>query len=63
MEGKKYTLQLKNQILALTKAESALWVKAVEPVINSYIAEAKKKGIDGKKAVAELKKLIAGFNK
>jgi len=63
VEGKKYTLQLKNQILALSKEESARWVKAVEPVINGYIAEAKKKGIDGKKAIAELKKLIAGFSK
>ncbi len=63
VEGRKYTKELKNKIVTLSKEENKKWVKAVDSVINNYMAEAKKKGIDGKKAVAELKKLIAKFNK
>jgi len=63
IEGRKYTLELKNTIVELTKEESARWVKAVETVLSDHVAETKKKGIDGQKAVAELKKIIAQFSK
>jgi TRAP-type C4-dicarboxylate transport system substrate-binding protein len=63
VEGRKYTLELKNSIVELTKEENARWVKAVETVLNDYAAETKKKGIDGQKAVKELKKLIDQFSK
>ncbi|HOO72755.1 MAG TPA: TRAP transporter substrate-binding protein [Spirochaetota bacterium] len=62
-EGRKYTLELKNRIIPLSAQENERWIKAVEPVINNYIAETKTKGIDGSKGVAELKKLIAEYGK
>jgi len=57
-EGKQYSQDLKNKMIELPAPEMARWVKAVEPVINNYVTEAKKKNIDGAKNVAELKKLI-----
>ncbi len=61
--GKEYTKKLKNKIVSLSKAENSKWVKAVESVINDYKKEAKKKGIDGARSVAELKKLIAKYSR
>jgi TRAP-type C4-dicarboxylate transport system substrate-binding protein len=37
-QGRKFTKELGNEIIALSEAESARWRKAVEPVIDNYIA-------------------------
>lgn len=63
VEGRAYTLELKNEIVALPQAENERWIKAIEPVIAGYIAEAGAKGVDAAGAVARLKELIAGFSK
>jgi len=62
-EGKQYSQDLKNKMIELPAPEMARWVKAVEPVINNYVTEAKKKNIDGAKNVAELRKLISKYGK
>lgn len=63
VQGRAYTLELKNEVAPLTEAENARWVKAVEPVIADYITETKKKGVDGAAAVSHLRALIARFSK
>ncbi|MCP4682310.1 MAG: TRAP transporter substrate-binding protein [Desulfobacterales bacterium] len=53
-KGKEYTLSLGNKLIPLSKSENAKWRKAVEPVINDYIAD----NADGAKCVAKVKELI-----
>jgi TRAP-type C4-dicarboxylate transport system substrate-binding protein len=62
-EGRAYTRELKNTIIALSADEKTRWVRAVEPVINNYIAEVKTKGVDGARGVAQLKKIMAENSK
>ncbi len=57
-EGRKYTLSLGNKIIELPPEEAARWVKAVQPVIDEYIAEASKKGLPAKEYVKAIKKFI-----
>ncbi len=59
-QGLEFSKSLKNGLVTLSSKESEVWVKAVEPVISEYVAEAGKKGIDGKACVATLKSLIKG---
>jgi len=61
VEGKKYTTSLGNKIIDLAKDENAKWVKAVQPIIDNFVSETKKKGLAGDKAVAELKALIKKY--
>jgi TRAP-type C4-dicarboxylate transport system substrate-binding protein len=58
-EGKKYTLSLGNKIISLSNEESARWRKAVEPVINDYIANTP----DGDKYVKKIRELMKTFSK
>lgn len=58
VEGRKYTQSLGNEIIALSDAENKKWIAAVDPIINGFIETASQKGLDGEKAVAELKTLI-----
>jgi TRAP-type C4-dicarboxylate transport system substrate-binding protein len=58
-EGRKYTLSLGNEIIPLSDEESARWRKAVEPVINDYIA----KTPDGNKYVEKIRALIIQYSK
>jgi TRAP-type C4-dicarboxylate transport system substrate-binding protein len=58
-----YTKSLGNEIIELSSEESPKWVTAIEPVINNYIDESKKKNFDGAKAIAELKKQLSIYNK
>lgn len=48
MEGKNYTLSLKNQIISLPESESARWKKSVSPIIDAYVESAAKKGLASK---------------
>lgn len=58
--GIEFSKSLKNSVVSLSAKESEAWKKAVEPVINEYVAEAGKKGIDGKACVTTLKGFIKG---
>ncbi len=58
-EGKKFTASLGNEILPLSEAESARWVKAVKPVFDAYVKEMALKKLPGQKAVSLLHELIA----
>lgn len=62
-EGRKFTRSLGNQIIPLTKAESARWKAAVRPVINEYAKAADGKGLPGRAAVKEAEGLIAKYSK
>ncbi len=58
-EGRKYTLSLGNEIISLSDEESARWRKAVEPVINDYIANTP----DGDKYVKKIRELMETYSK
>lgn len=58
-DGLAYTRELGNAYVELSDEEEAKWVKAVESVIKGYEDEVKAKNIDGVKAVALLRELIA----
>ncbi len=53
-EGRKYTLSLGNKIISLSDEESARWRKAVEPVIQDFIA----KTPNGKVYVDKIRELM-----
>ena len=57
-EGRKFTLSLGNKIIPLSPEESARWAKAVQPVIDEYVASAEKKGLPGKEYVEAIRALI-----
>ena len=57
-EGYEYSLSRGNKVIELSPEESARWVKAVRPVINEYIKEAKTKGLPGNEYVKTIKSLI-----
>ncbi|MFO7559588.1 MAG: TRAP transporter substrate-binding protein [Desulfobacterales bacterium] len=58
LNGREYTLGLKNTIIELSKEENARWKNAVSPVIEDYKKEVGKKGLSGKQYVNELIELI-----
>jgi TRAP-type transport system periplasmic protein len=58
-EGRKYTLSLGNKIIPLSDKESARWRKAVEPVINDYIANTP----DGDNYVKKIRELMKTYSK
>ena len=43
-EGRKFTLELGNEIIPMSDEENARWAKAVEPVIGEWVKQASKKG-------------------
>jgi len=53
-EGRKFTLSLGNEIIALSDEESAKWRKAVEPIIKNYADKAP----NGEANVAKVNELI-----
>jgi TRAP-type C4-dicarboxylate transport system substrate-binding protein len=56
--GKKATLKKGNQIVTLSSSEAARWAKAVEPVFESYIESASKKGLPARDYVNFLRKAV-----
>jgi TRAP-type C4-dicarboxylate transport system substrate-binding protein len=62
-EGLLFTRALGNEIIELSPEQNALWVKAVQPVLDEYAAEMKKKNLPGEQAVAELQNLIRNSGK
>lgn len=58
--GRDFTLSKGNEIISLSKEESARWAKATQPVIDGYIKEKGAKGLPAKAYVEFIK---AGVNK
>jgi TRAP-type C4-dicarboxylate transport system substrate-binding protein len=58
-EGFQYSLTLGNDVLGMEKKEAYRWKKAVEPVIDTYIADMDKKGFKGKEIVDFTVKTLA----
>jgi TRAP-type C4-dicarboxylate transport system substrate-binding protein len=58
-EGRKYTLSLGNKIISVLDTESDRWRKAVEPVINDYIADTP----HGEKYVQKIRELMKKYSK
>lgn len=50
-EGYDFQKKMGNEIIALSKEEDARWVKAVKPLLEEYVKEAKAKGVDGEAAL------------
>ncbi|MGA6927699.1 MAG: TRAP transporter substrate-binding protein [Desulfosarcina sp.] len=53
MEGMMYFLNQGNEIIGFDQKEQARWKKAVAPIINDYVADAKKKGIGNAQEVVD----------
>ncbi len=62
-EGRKFTTGLGNDLIALSEAESARWVKAVRPILDEYVRDTEKKKLPGAKALEFLRGLIAKHSK
>ena len=50
-EGKEFSVKRGNKIIALSKEEDARWAAKVKPVIDSYVAELKGKGLPGEEGL------------
>ena len=61
--GIKVAVKAGNEHITLSQAETDAFQKAMEPVIDRWIAEVKGKGIDGAALVAKARKLIAKYSK
>lgn len=62
-EGLAYSKSLGNQVIPLSKEQSAKWAKAVEPVMDGYIKKTEKKGLPGKKYVEFIRAKIKAYSK
>ncbi|MEW6670340.1 MAG: TRAP transporter substrate-binding protein [Thermodesulfobacteriota bacterium] len=63
IEGREYSLGLKNEIIRLDDAGKPEWIKAVNPIIDAYIKDINQKGLPGDLAVTELRQLIEANSK
>ena len=61
--GREFTLSLGNEIIPLSKEESARWAKAAQPVIEGYIKDKGAKGLPAKDYVDTLKALVKKYGK
>lgn len=50
-EGKQFLAEKGGQFIELDKEEAKAWIKAVQPVLKEYAAEAKGKGLPGQEAL------------
>lgn len=50
-----------NTITTLTKDEAARWAKTTQPVVDSWLKQAKEKGLNGEKLIADAKALLAKY--
>ncbi|MCX5851709.1 MAG: TRAP transporter substrate-binding protein [Deltaproteobacteria bacterium] len=62
-EGRAFSLSLGNEIIPLSAEENARWAAAAQPAIDEYVKAKEEKGLPGKKAIAEIRRLIAKFSK
>jgi TRAP-type C4-dicarboxylate transport system substrate-binding protein len=63
VEGRQYSLGLKNEIIRLSDSSKPEWVKAVAPIIDAFIKDTNQKGLPGDRAVTELRQLIETYRK
>jgi TRAP-type C4-dicarboxylate transport system substrate-binding protein len=49
--GKQFLLNRGNKIITLSKEEDARWVKAAQPIFNTYVKKMKEKGLPGEEAL------------
>jgi TRAP-type C4-dicarboxylate transport system substrate-binding protein len=61
-EGRSYTLSLGNEIIPLSAEQQKLWRSAVRTVIDEYVVDAEKKGLDGQNYVDLLFTLIKKYS-
>ena len=50
-EGLEFTKKRNNKVISLSKEENARWAKAVRPMLDEYVKNAKAKGIPGDEAL------------
>ncbi|MDO9706710.1 TRAP transporter substrate-binding protein [Paracraurococcus lichenis] len=48
-----------NQITVISEAEKARWVETTKPVVDTWVAQAKEKGLDGEALLAKARALVA----
>jgi len=58
-EGKAFIENLGKPIHPLSAEESARWVEAVKPVLDDYVAAARKKGLPGYTFVKDIRSALA----
>ena len=63
VEGLEFSRGLGNEVIGLSKEESAKWAKAVAPVVDEYIKAATKKGLPGKEYVEFIRAKISEYSK
>jgi TRAP-type C4-dicarboxylate transport system substrate-binding protein len=61
--GREIALKAKNNIVTLDAAETQRWLRTASSVESEWVAEVAKKGIDGKKLVAEARALLQKYDK
>jgi TRAP-type C4-dicarboxylate transport system substrate-binding protein len=49
--GKQFLIKRGNTIITLSKEEDARWVKAAQPIYNTYVKKMKEKGLPGEEAL------------
>jgi TRAP-type C4-dicarboxylate transport system substrate-binding protein len=52
-----------NTITTITADEKAKWIKATQPVVDTWITQMKEKGLDGGKLIEQAKALVAKYDK
>jgi TRAP-type C4-dicarboxylate transport system substrate-binding protein len=62
-DGRQYTLSLGNKVTSLSIQEEGRWANAIQPVIDTYVKGAAKKGLPGKEYVEAIYQLIGNQGK
>ncbi len=60
-EGRKFTLELGNEIISLSPEENKRWAEAVAPVIDTWIKEASEKGLPAQEYVDFLREAVTTY--
>lgn len=60
-EGRKFSVSLGNETIALSGEESERWAKAVQPVLEDYAKAAEKKGLPGQEYVDFIKQQVKKY--
>ena len=63
MAGIQYILSLGNDIIGVDKKEAARWTKAVAPILEDYIADMEKKGLNGREVVDYTLNVLEKYDK
>jgi TRAP-type transport system periplasmic protein len=61
--GKEFLLKRGNKIITLSKEEDARWVKAAQPIFNTYLKNMKEKGLPGEEALKFARDYLAAARK